>query len=112
KIFETTAEWRQRAVEIANAALNEAKVQAKAAGQRMDQLKGSVAVLGIAGREFNNVARRHGARFVKQNSTLATAAGKDFSQLARDTYATFTRKPAPPKARRSNTRKRARAKAA
>ena len=112
KILEATADWRARATAIATAALNEAKVQATTANQRMNQLKGSIAVLGTAGRELNEVARRHGARFLKQNSTLATAASKDISQLARDTYTTLTRKPAPSKARRSPARKRARAKAA
>ena len=37
----------------------------------------------MAGRELNKVARRHAARFVKENSTIAVDAGKDVSALAR-----------------------------
>src|SRR5262252_3575183 len=94
KVFATTADLRDRAAAFATAALEEAKARAGVTAQRIDQLKGSVVLLNAAGRELNQMARRHGARFLKQNSTLAAAVGKDVSALARETYASFVRKPA------------------
>ena len=76
--------------------------------------QGSFATLTVAGRELNKVARRHAARFVKENSAIAVDAGKDVSALARTTYATLD--PASrrrPKARKAPAaRKRAATKAA
>jgi hypothetical protein len=90
KVFETTADLRARAA------------------KRVDVLKGSLAALTVAGREFNKVARHHAARFVKENSTLAVSAGKDVSALARSTYATLAKRAAAPqKARKAaSARKR------
>ena len=103
KVLETTADLRARASELANAAVTTARTRAKFAAKRVDVLKGSFAALGIAGREFNKVARRHAARFVKENSTLAASAGKDVSALARTTFATLTQRAAAakPKARKA-----------
>jgi hypothetical protein len=69
--------------------------------------------LTTVGREFNKVARRHAARFVKQNSIIASEAGKDVSALARSTFATLTKRHATPKGRKpAAARKRATHKAA
>ena len=92
KVFETTADLRALAVE------------------RVSTLKGSLAALQVAGREFNRVARRHVSKFVKQNTAIAREAGKDVSALARATYsqlatreAAITRKPRKPAARKRAT---------
>jgi hypothetical protein len=88
KLFETTAHLRTRAADLA--------------AKRVHALKGSFEALTVAGREFNQVARRHATRFVKANSTLAAEAGKDVSMLARATFATLAKSSAAPqKARKS-----------
>ena len=113
KMLESTAELRARAAAIANVAVTTARTRAKIAAKRVEGLKGSFAALSIAGREFNKVARRHAARFVKENSTIAASAGKDVSALARTTYATLTQRAVAPKARKAPAaRKRAARKAA
>jgi hypothetical protein len=115
KMFETTADLRSRAAAIAAVAVATARARAKLASKRAQDLKGALAVLTVAGREFNKVARRHVVRFVKENSTIAADAGKDVSLLARSTYSTLAAKrgTAKPKARRASAvRKRAKAKAA
>jgi hypothetical protein len=71
KIIETAAQLRTRAA------------------QRVEVLKGSLANLQVAGRALNTVARRHGSRFVKENSAIALDAAKDVSALARATYSQF-----------------------
>jgi len=112
KVLETTADLRARAAAIANVAVTRARARAEVAAKRVNGLKGSFAVLTIAGREFNKVARRHAARFVKENSSIAANAGKDVTALARSTYATLTQGAAPTKARKAPARKRATRKAA
>jgi len=114
KMLETTADLRARAAAMANVAVTTARSRAAVAAKRVGVLKGSFAALTVAGREFNKVARRHAARFVKENSTLAASAGKDVSALARTTFATLTqRAAAKPKARKAPAaRKRATRKAA
>jgi hypothetical protein len=88
------------------------RARAQIAAQRVD-MKGSFAALTLAGRELNKVARRHAARFVKENSTIAASAGKDVSTLARTTFATLTQRASAPKARKAPAaRKRAARKAA
>jgi hypothetical protein len=95
KMLEATGELRARAT------------------KRVDALKGSLAALTVAGREFNKVARRHAARFVKENSSIAASAGKDVSELARTAFATLSQRNAPAKARKAPAaRKRAARKAA
>ena len=108
KLFETSAELRERAQAFASSAIANARIQADQAAKRVGQLKGSFDVLNSAGREFNKVARRHAIRFVKQNSTLASEVRDDVSALARSTFATLTAKPAATKARKAPARKRAR----
>ncbi|HEU5134357.1 MAG TPA: hypothetical protein VFU13_04360 [Steroidobacteraceae bacterium] len=114
KVFEATAELRDRALAFANVAVSSARTRAQAAAKRADALKGSLATLSIAGRELNKVARRHAQRFVKESSTIAADAGKDVSKLARTTYATLAKRPATArKARKAPAaRKRANRKAA
>jgi hypothetical protein len=73
--------------------------------------------LGVAGRELEKVARRHGATFVKQNATIAQAARKDVTSLAVSAFNAIAKPAATarPKARKSVARKtasRIRAKAA
>jgi hypothetical protein len=90
-----------------------ARARAQFAAKRVN-VKGSLATLTVAGRELNKVARRHAARFVKENSTIAVNAGKDVSALARSTFATLSKRAAQPKAARKApaARKRAARKAA
>ncbi len=101
KVFEATADLRIRALSLANAALTQARARADVAAKRVANLKAPLATLSTAGKELNKVARQHAVRFVKQNSTLALAAGKDVSALARTTYATLATRAAkaPVKAR-------------
>src|SRR5688572_27839926 len=96
KIIETTAQLRARAA------------------QRVDLLKNSLASLQVAGRALNTVARRHGSRFVKENSAIAVDAAKDVSALARATFTQFAKRDVAPTRKRKApaARKRAAAKAA
>ena len=117
KVLEATADLRSRAALLADEALKTARARAGIAAKRVEVLKGSLATLSVASREFNKVARRHAVRFVKENSTLAAAAGKDVSVLARTTFAALAKRPATlkarkPSARKPAARKRASAKAA
>ena len=114
KLFEATAELRNRAAVLANAAVEVARTRADVAAKRVELLKGSLVTLSTASRQLNKVARNHAARFVKENSALAAAAGKDVSALARTTYATLAKRgTAKAKTRKPRaTRKRATAKAA
>ena len=109
KVFETTADLRARAAALANVAVVTARTRANQAAERVGTLKGSLAALQLAGRDFNKVARRHVSKFVKQNTAIAREAGKDVSALARSTYSQLatretvvTRKP-----RKAAARKRA-----
>jgi hypothetical protein len=114
KMFETTADLRSRAAAIANVAVSTARARAETAAKRVKGLKGSIAALTVAGREFNKVARRHAVRFVKENSSIAVEAGKDVSALARNTFATLAKRDAAkPKGRKTTVkRKRSAAKKA
>ena len=114
KMFETTADLRARAAALANVAVTTTRTRIEGAAKRVDVLKGSFAALTTAGRELHKVARRHGARLVKENSAIAVEAGKDFSALARTAYAALTRKPAAARKARKTpaARKRAVRKAA
>ena len=115
KLIEATSELRVRASRLTTAAMDVARDRAGSAARRAQVLKTSLATLSVAGRELNKVAQRHGSRFMKENSALALAAGKDLGALARSTYATLAgRKPAAKvrKPRVAATRKRASAKAA
>ena len=101
KLLEASADLRTRAATLAVSALDRARSRAGLASKR-------ISLLSVAGRELNKVARRHAVRFVKENSTLAAAVRKDVSELARTTYASLARRPAPKKARRAPAaRKRA-----
>ena len=112
KLLESTADLRTRAAALANVAVTTARARAEVAAKRINGLKGSVQVLTLASREFSKVARRHGARFVKENSSIAADAGKDVSALARSTFATLTRRAAPKARKAPAARKRAARKAA
>jgi hypothetical protein len=113
KVLETTADLRSRAAALATVAVSTARARAEVAAKRVTGLKGSLAALTVAGRELNKVARRHAARFVKENSSIAANAGKDVSALARSTFATLTQRTAPAKPRKpAAVRKRAARKAA
>jgi hypothetical protein len=112
KMFEATAQLRARAEAIAQAAFETTRTRADVAARRVDGLKKSIAVLNDAGRQFNQVARRHASRFVKQNSPLVAAVRKDVSQLARTTFATLTKAPVARKARKQAAARKRTAKAA
>lgn len=107
KMFETTSDLRSRAAAIAQVAVANARARAETAAKRVQGLKGSLAALTVAGREFNKVARRHAVRFVKENSSIALEAGKDVSALARTTYATLSKRvTAKPKARKAAVKRK------
>jgi hypothetical protein len=121
KIIETTQELRARAATLGKAALITARERAGLAASRVETrvgaLKSSLAKLGVAGRELEKVARRHGATFVKQNATIAMAARKDVTSLALTTFDAIAKRGSKPKTKTRKTvaRKpasRARAKAA
>ncbi len=105
KVFEATAQLRARAEALAQAAIETTRGRADVAARRVDGLKKSFAVLNDAGRQFNQVARRHASRFVKQNSPLVAAVRKDVSELARSTFSTLTRRPAAKKGRKPAARR-------
>jgi len=112
KLLESTAGLRDCAQAFATSAMGNARARTKGAARHVDQLKGSIAALNTAGREFNKVARRHAMRFVKQNSTLATQVRDDVSALARATLASLAKsvaasKPRKPAAASTRTRKAA-----
>jgi hypothetical protein len=114
RLIEASSELRARASALAATALDVARARVDVAGKRVDVLKESLETLSVAGRALNKVAQRHAARFVKENSALASDAGKELGTLARSTYATLAgRKPARKtrKPRSSASRKRASAKA-
>ena len=113
KVFETTADLRARAASFANAAFTTARTQAGQAARRVNTLKGSFASLKVAGRALNTVARRHGSRFVKENSAIALDAAKDVSALARATYSQLAKRGTAATRKRPKTavRKRASSKA-
>jgi hypothetical protein len=110
KVIKTTMDLRQRAAALANVAVATARARAQVAARRVETLKGSLTTLTVGGRQLNTLARRHAARFVKQNSTIAVDAGKDVGALARSTFASLTQRAQPkPKARKkvAATRRRA-----
>ena len=112
KILEAAAELRSRAAVLAAQALKTARTRAGETAKRVDALKGSLATLTVASRELNKVARRHAARFVKENSTIAVAAGKEVSALARTTYASMSKRTPAKTVRKTAVRKRAKSKTA
>jgi hypothetical protein len=93
--------------------LLEASSQLRArTADRLDSLQASLEVLNGAGRELGKVARRHATRFVQRNSSIASAAGKDVSKLARSTYDSLSMRQAPDKRRRATASRRRARKAA
>lgn len=116
KVFEVASDLRSRSLTLANIALETARARAQGAVKRAAVLQGSLETLGVSGRELNKVVRRHATRLVKENVTIARAAGKDVSALARQAYANFAKsgakKPASPRRKSTVSRKRARTKAA
>jgi len=105
KLLETAADLRNRATEFAQAAVDTARTQAGIAAERAEKLKKPLGVLNQAGRELNHVARRHGAQFIRQNSSLAARVRDDVTALARTTFASL-QKGAAAKARKTSARKR------
>ena len=100
RLIEVSSELRARASALAATALDAARSRAGLTSRRVEVLKGSFDALTIAGRELNKVARRHASRFVKENSALAIAAGRDMSALAQSTYATLSGRKVAAKARK------------
>jgi hypothetical protein len=105
KLFETAADLRSRATEFAHLALDTARAQARTSARQAEKLKRPLGVLNQAGRELDGVVRRHGAQFIKQNSSLAAKVRDDVTALARTTFASL-QKGAAPKARKAAPRKR------
>ena len=114
RLIEASSDLRARAATLTNSAFDLARERADVAAKRVDGLKVSFATLSVAGRALNKVAQRHAARFVKENSAIAVAAGKDFGALARTTIATLSGRKATTKSARKTrvTRKRAASKSA
>jgi hypothetical protein len=115
KLFENPV--MARAATLGKAALLTARERAAVAASRVEKrvgaLKTSLTTLGVAGRELEKVARRHGAKFVKQNATIAQAARKDVTSLALTTFDAIAKRGAPtkkkaskPVARKSTSRAR------
>jgi hypothetical protein len=107
---------RARVGVLAEAALTSVRARANVATKRLELLKGPLATLAEAGVQFRKVAQRHSIQFVQQNASLAAAAGKDVSALARVTYATLAKKrdesAKQPVRKTRDLRKRAKSKAA
>jgi hypothetical protein len=121
KIIESTQALRAQAATLGKAALVTARERAGVAVGRVEKqvgaLKSSLATLGVAGRELEKVARRHGAQFVKQNATIASAARKDVTSLALSAFDAIAKKRVATVAKKARkparkTASRARAKAA
>jgi hypothetical protein len=93
KLFEASAELRARTATLV-------ATLTRAASSRASLARRSVAVLNDAGREFRKVARRHAARFMRDNSKLAATVRQDVTSLARDTLASFAKERAQKKTRR------------
>ena len=113
RLIEASSGLRARAATLTHTAFDLARERADVAVKRVGDLKGSLSTLSVAGRALNKVAQRHAAAFVKENSAIAMAAGKDIGALARTTFATLSgRKVATKSARKPRaTRKRASSKA-
>ena len=94
QVSENAADLRARAMTFADLAL--VRARAALSTQRVATLKASLTALQIAGRELNQVARRHVSRFVKENSVIARDAGKDVTALARATYSSLAKQGARP----------------
>lgn len=113
RLIEASYDLRTRAGALGTAALDVVRSRAGLNAQRVDALKNSLLALSVAGRALNKVARRHAARFLKENSAIAVSAGKDVGALARSTYASLSGRRAATKSRKPRaTRKRASSKAA
>ena len=114
RLIEASSDLRARATAITTAALDIARARADVAAKRVDVLKSSLSTLSAAGRELNKVAQRHASRFVRENSSLALASGKDVGALARSTYASLADRKVAAKTRkpRAAARKRTTSKAA
>lgn len=108
KLFETAAEVRVRAASAAAAALQTAREGATLAARRAQGLKGSLIVLKRAGKELNQVARRHVGRLVSENRAIAVDAGRDLGTLARSTYSSFATRGTKPRAPRKKKATRVR----
>ena len=113
QMFENASELRARATALANAAAADARLRVQVTAKRLAAFKGSLAALSAAGRELKKVARRHALEFVKKNSSIAAAARKDVTALARTTYSTITQREVATKQavrRKPAARKRAKSK--
>jgi len=100
KIVDATADLRARAESLAQAAFDTARTRAGVAASKVRGFRKSLAVLNDAGRQLNQVARRHASRFVKQNSPLVAAVREDVSQLARATISSLSTRQRTKKARK------------
>ena len=107
KLLEASAGLRGHAAALAAAAVETARNRAKLE-RRVAELKKSLTVLNGARLELRKVAGRHASRFVKQNSSIASAVGKDVSALARSTLASLSARPVARKTRRAPTAARKR----
>jgi hypothetical protein len=115
KLFENATYLRTRAAALAATAIATSRARAKVAVNRIDGLKGTFGVVTLAGRELNQVARRHATSFLRKNAAIAADARKDVSTLVRKTYSSLHATPTAVKAKRRKApavRKNAKSKAA
>jgi hypothetical protein len=113
RLIQASSDLRTRAAAFTTAALDVARSRAVLSPRRVEEIKGSLATLSIAGRQLNKVAQRHASRFMKQNSAIAVAAGKDVGALAKSTMATLSGRKVSTKTHKARaTRKRPTSKAA
>jgi hypothetical protein len=115
KMFEATKDLRARTATLAQSAMSSARERANVAASRIEKrvgtLKVSLTTLGVAGRELEKVARRHGSRFVKENVTIAQAARKDVTSLALTTFDAIAKRAATATKAKRGTAKKPRASA-
>jgi hypothetical protein len=115
KMFEATQGLRARAATLAQSALITTRARAAIAARRIEMragaVKASLTTLGVAGRELEKVARRHGLRFVRENATIAQAARKDVTSLALTTFDAIAKRGAAATKTKRGTAKKPRASA-
>jgi hypothetical protein len=113
KVFESAAVLAERAAALANATAAKVRERAIKAGDKAGLSK-TLAQLKVAGGELQKIAFQHGTRFVKENASIAQAAGKDLTDLTRSVYSQFAQKQKPARQGRkpASARKRPARKAA
>jgi hypothetical protein len=102
KVFESAVVLADKATSLATFAAETLRERTLKLTDKAD-LKGAVAHLRTASGELHKIARQHGSRLVKQNASIAQAAGRDLRDLGRSVFANLAAptKPAPRAARKT-----------